>query len=283
MSKKITVILGLLLAVVFSVLVFLPADSSYQSFEGRIYGTQYRVLYRPSDKLNSKPETIQAEVEKKLQRIDQVASSWKADSEISHYNQSQSVDGAHDANISRELKELLDLSEKLKIETNGAFDPRYQGDDIDLSAIAKGYAVDCVCELLEEEFHLEDFLVEIGGEIKALGVNSAEKAWAVAIYQPQSHDHVKELQVALINTSIATSGQYFKDKHIKDAKTRKAPVHDLLSCSVIHTSNATADALATALMVMGTDLGLNWANQNKVQALFINNDGTIIKSRAWQE
>ncbi|MGB2351911.1 MAG: FAD:protein FMN transferase, partial [Akkermansiaceae bacterium] len=78
--------------------------------------------------------------------------------------------------------------------------------------------------------------------------------------------------------SMATSGQYFKQSHIRNAAADHAADNDLLSCSVIHPSNATADALATALYVMGAEAGLAWANENKIKAIFIKNDGTIVRS-----
>jgi thiamine biosynthesis lipoprotein len=220
-------------------------------------------------------EDIQAEVEKALQRIDQMASTWKPDSEISRYNRAVSKDGFQ---LSDELREIMTLSEQLKVSTGGAFDIHHQGEEIDVSAIAKGYAVDRIADYLHDDLDIQDFLVEIGGEVKARGNNAKAKPWKVAIYIPPSHAHIVGPRVTLNNTSMATSGQYFKENHIKNAETGHAPDHDLLSCSVIHPSNATADALATALYVMGAEAGLAWADQNEVEAIFIKSDGSIIKS-----
>ena len=170
------------------------------------------------------------------------------------------------------------MSEQLKTSTGGAFDIHHQGEEIDVSAIAKGYAVDRIAAYLHDELDIQDFLVEIGGEVKARGYNAMAQPWKVAIYIPPSHSQIKGPQVTLNNTSMATSGQYFKEGHIRNAATGKVPEHDLLSCTVIAPSNTDADALATALYVMGSEAGLAWADGNKIKAIFIRNDGTVIKS-----
>ena len=176
------------------------------------------------------------------------------------------------------MREIITLSEQLKVSTGGAFDIHHQGEEIDVSAIAKGYAVDRIADYLHDDLDIQDFLVEIGGEVKARGHNAKADPWKVGIYIPPSHSHIVGPRVTLSNTSMATSGQYFKEGHIKNATTGSVPDHDLLSCSVIHPSNTSADALATALYVMGCEAGLAWAEENKIKAIFIRNDGTVIKS-----
>jgi thiamine biosynthesis lipoprotein len=277
MIRKFSFIIFLLL-VSLGVFLFLKSpgkQSTYQSFDGSIFGTRYQVQYRKHPQLSLDAEAIKQQVEKGLQGIDQIASTWKPDSEISRYNRAVSKDGFQ---LSDELREIMTLSEQLKVSTGGAFDIHHQGEEIDVSAIAKGYAVDRIADYLHDDLDIQDFLVEIGGEVKARGNNAKAKLWKVAIYIPPSHAHIVGPRVTLNNTSIATSGLYFKENHIKNAETGYAPDHDLLSCSVIHPSNATADALATALYVMGAEAGLAWADQNKVEAIFIKSDGSIIKS-----
>ena len=277
MISKFSFIIFLLL-VSLGVFLFLKSPgqkSAYQSFDGSIFGTRYQVQYKVSSQLNLDVDGIREQVEKKLQRIDQIASTWKLDSEISRYNRAASKDTFQ---LSGELSEIIALSAKFKVSTGGAFDIHHQGEEIDVSAIAKGYAVDRIADYLHDDLDIQDFLVEIGGEVKARGNNAKAKPWKVAIYIPPSHAHIVGPRVTLNNTSIATSGLYFKENHIKNAETGHAPDHDLLSCSVIHPSNATADALATALYVMGTEAGQAWANENKVKAIFIKNDGAVMES-----
>jgi len=250
-------------------------QSTYQSFDGSIFGTRYQVQYRKHPQLSLDAEAIKQQVENELQHIDQTASTWKPDSEISRYNRAVSRDTFQ---LSDELREIMTLSEQLKVSTGGAFDIQHQGEEIDVSAIAKGYAVDRIADYLHDDLDIQDFLVEIGGEVKARGNNAKAQPWIIAIYIPPSHAHIVGPRVTLKNTSIATSGLYFKENHIKNTETGHALGHDLLSCSVIHPSNATADALATALYVMGAEAGLAWANENEVKAIFIKNDGTVMES-----
>jgi thiamine biosynthesis lipoprotein len=277
MIRKFSFIIFLLL-VSLGVFLFLKSpgqQSTYQSFDGSIFGTRYQVQYRKHPKLSLDAEAIKQQVENELQHIDQIASTWKPDSEISRYNRAVSKDAFQ---LSDELREIMTLSEQLKVSTGGAFDIHHQGEEIDVSAIAKGYAVDRIADYLHDDLDIQDFLVEIGGEVKARGNNAKAQPWIIAIYIPPSHAHIVGPRVTLKNTSIATSGLYFKENHIKNAETGHALGHDLLSCSVIHPSNATADALATALYVMGAEAGLAWANENEVKAIFIKNDGTVMES-----
>lgn len=277
MIRKFSFIIFLLL-VSLGVFLFLKSpgqQSTYQSFDGSIFGTRYQVQYRKHPQLSLDAEAIKQQVENELQHIDQTASTWKPDSEISRYNRAVSRDTFQ---LSDELQEIMTLSEQLKVSTGGAFDIQHQGEEIDVSAIAKGYAVDRIADYLHDDLDIQDFLVEIGGEVKARGNNAKAQPWIIAIYIPPSHAHIVGPRVTLKNTSIATSGLYFKENHIKNAETGHALGHDLLSCSVIHPSNATADALATALYVMGAEAGLAWANENEVKAIFIKNDGTVMES-----
>ena len=277
MIRKFSFIIFLLL-VSLGVFLFLKSpgqQSTYQSFDGSIFGTRYQVQYRKHPQLSLDAEAIKQQVENELQHIDQIASTWKPDSEISRYNRAVSKDGFQ---LSDELKEIITLSEQLKVSTGGAFDIHHQGEGIDVSAIAKGYAVDHIADYFYDDLDIQDFLVEIGGEVKARGHNAKADPWKVGIYIPPSHSHIVGPRVTLSNTSMATSGQYFKEGHIKNATTGSVPDHDLLSCSVIHPSNTSADALATALYVMGCEAGLAWAEENKTKAIFIRNDGSIIKS-----
>lgn len=273
MTRKLFIVALLLIA---GVLIFINKggdEAPYHSFHGNIFGTRYKVQYQAHKKLGLTPNQLKQQVENEFQRIDNIASSWKADSEISRFNRSAAKD---DFRLSKELSEIIALSEEVKASTDGAFDIHYRGNEIDVSAIAKGYAVDRICDYLGEELHIDAFLVDIGGEIKAKGKNAKGKLWTVAIYIPPSHAHVKGPHVELSDTSIATSGQYFKPDHIKQAGHGIS--NDLLSSSVIHPSNATADALATALFVMGSEAGLAWAKEHKIRAIFIKTDGTVIET-----
>ncbi|NJL12728.1 MAG: FAD:protein FMN transferase [Microscillaceae bacterium] len=134
---------------------------------------------------------------------------------------------------------------------------------LDFSAIAKGYGVDCVAKLLESK-GIQNFMVEIGGEVVAKGVNEEGKAWVLGITHPRYKQPGQPSlfkTVMLQNRAMATSGNY-ENYYIKDGKkyvhtidpTTGYPVeHSLKSASVFAPDCMTADAYATAFMVMGVE------------------------------
>ena len=147
---------------------------------------------------------------------------------------------------------------------------------IDLSAIAKGFAVDEVALLLEK-LKIKDYLVEIGGEIKISGFKGDKTPWIVAIEKPLSDQRAIQSKLILKNMSMATSGDYrnyfeIKGKrysHTIDPVNGMTISHNLASVSVIDNSCMKADALATALMVMGEKKGFALALKEKLAVFFI--------------
>ncbi|MFP6775644.1 MAG: FAD:protein FMN transferase [PS1 clade bacterium] len=145
---------------------------------------------------------------------------------------------------------------------------------INLSAIAKGYAVDEIAELLKRK-GITDFLVEIGGEVVALGKN-IEQQWTVGIEMPNSESAIP---ITLNNKAIATSGNYRnffiwegeKYNHIIEPGTGLPVRSDLASVSVIHPQTMIADAYATAMMVMGSERSIVLAKQLDLSIILILN------------
>lgn len=137
---------------------------------------------------------------------------------------------------------------------------------VDLSAIAKGFAVDEVARLLEGR-GIKSYLVEIGGELRARGSKADGSAWKVAIERPLTGERTIQDIVALRHLAIATSGDYrnYVEKdgkrysHTIDPYTGRPIDHGLASVSVISASAMRADALATAIMVMGPEKGYDLA------------------------
>ncbi len=238
--------------------------ATYHSIEGEIFGTRYRITCL-TDK---DPKVIQATAEEELHRIDAIASTWKADSELMRYNRTPNTTAFM---LSPELSELLQKAGAIKELTNGAFDAGFSYKQIDLSGIAKGYAVDQVVRSLEEQHQITNCMVEIGGEIKTRGHKPDGKIWNIGIHLPDN----PPLIIPIDESSIATSGTHLKGSHIIDPKTGKPAAQTLFSTSVIHPSCTMADALATALYVMGPDGGIEWARENKIQAIFVFEDGRI--------
>ncbi|MFK7788473.1 MAG: FAD:protein FMN transferase [Phycisphaeraceae bacterium] len=242
-------------------------DSSYERIDGEIFATHYRITYRRGADVQAVRQAVEAE----LNRIDQMASTWKADSELMRYNRAEAPERVA---LSPELSGLLKYAEQIESQTSGSFSLRPDGSQIDLSGIAKGYAVDRVVAILERDFEIDVCLVDIGGEVKARGDGPSGNAWRVQIYLPSAAVDLEAPTVILRDNSIATSGAYFKGDHIINPATGKAVVNELISVSVIHKSSTTADALATALYVMGPVTGMRWAKDNAIHAIFIFKDGT---------
>lgn len=155
----------------------------------------------------------------------------------------------------------------------------HPGIQLDFSAIAKGYAVDVVAQFLENQM-VENYLVDIGGEVKSKGLNAKNNIWRIGINLPKEDASTSEIQTAIMlqNRALATSGNYrnfyevegVKYSHTISPTTGFPERNTLLSASVFAKDCATADAYATAFMVMGTDKALTMAsNTDGIEAYFI--------------
>lgn len=146
---------------------------------------------------------------------------------------------------------------------------------LDLSAIAKGYAVDAIARLLIEN-RIENFLVEIGGEIVTHGHKQQQQPWVVGIERPVAGQRSIRTRLHLRDVAMATSGDYrnfFEHNGVRYSHTidpaNGYPIrHKLASVTVIDSSCKRADALATAIMVMGPNKGMKFAEQQKL-AIFM--------------
>lgn len=155
---------------------------------------------------------------------------------------------------------------------------------LDFNANAKGFAVDLIGRFLESK-DIMNYLIEIGGEIRARGVNSKLQPWKIAIEKP-NFDGSRSFQtiIALSNESIATSGNYRKFKidslsgekyaHTIDTQTGYPSKSNLLSASVIGNMDcADVDAYATAFMAMGLEKSkLFLERHNEIKAFLIYSD-----------
>ncbi len=148
--------------------------------------------------------------------------------------------------------------------------------DIDLSAIAKGYAVDRVAGHFES-LGIGNYMVEVGGEIRARGLNAKGLPWKIAIERPSPEIRAIYATINLTDHSVATSGDYrnyFEEKgqrfsHTLDPRTGKPIDHSLASVTVISSTAMHADAMATALMVRGLQSGYQLAESERLAAFFI--------------
>lgn len=147
---------------------------------------------------------------------------------------------------------------------------------IDLSTIAKGYGVDLVAELVEAN-GIQDYLIEIGGEMRLKGFKHTGELWHVAIEKPISNQRSVHQIIIPKDNAVATSGDYRnyfeyegqRFSHIINPETGKPISHKLVSVTVIHPSSMTADGLSTAMMVMGEEKALAFAKANDIAAYII--------------
>lgn len=298
------------------------ANPEYRSAQGLVFGTRYNITYLYNTDL--KPD-----IESTLKLVDNALSMFNPESTISQVNNSEVMlvgdqlflkvfrrameisDWTHGAfditvapavnawgfgfkhaeNIKQStIDSLMEITGYWKIhELNGMIekdDPRIM---LDCSAIAKGFGSDMVADMLRSK-GIDDFMVEIGGEIVVSGHNPKGKLWNIGISKPvdDSLSVNNELQtvIPVTDIAIATSGNYrnfyVKDgrkyAHTIDPHTCMPVSHNLLSATVFASDCATADALATSMMVMGLDSAQALcARHPEIRAYFIYEapDGTI--------
>ncbi|MCC2605145.1 FAD:protein FMN transferase [Planctobacterium marinum] len=155
---------------------------------------------------------------------------------------------------------------------------------VDLSTVAKGYGVDQVAEIVAS-FGIDNYLVEIGGEMRVAGVKRNGQAWRIAIEKPVSLERAIQEIITVGNNAIATSGDYrnyyeedgMRYSHLIDPKTGKPIQHNLVSVTVVHPSCLTADGYSTAIAVMGKDAGLAMALENDLAVLLITRENGEFK------
>ncbi len=158
---------------------------------------------------------------------------------------------------------------------------RRQGDiKLDLCGIAKGYGVDRLSEVLSE-FGITRHLVSIDGEVRAEGLQPGDRGWGIAIERPDETARDMVFSIEISDMAVATSGNYRhahavggrKVSHTIDPRTGAPVDNRLASVSVLADTCMLADALATALMVMGTEQAQVFAKANSIAALLIEVDG----------
>lgn len=155
---------------------------------------------------------------------------------------------------------------------------RREAVQLDLSGIAKGYAVDAVAERLVS-LGIEDFLIEIGGELRGEGIKPDGQPWWVEL-EPVPGATLAPLRIALHGLSVATSGDYRRFfewegrryPHSIDPRTGWPIDNQVVSVSVLHREAMFADAWATALTVLGVE-GMTLAEREGLAAHMVTRDG----------
>lgn len=269
----------LVVLIIGTVLIISQQQSTpYQQNKGFVFGTIYNITYQSE-------EDLMDEIEAELQKIDLEFSMFNEQSTVARINRGETV------NRSPMFEEVYQLAQTIHRETDGAFDitvaplvnawgfgfkhesmPTAQQvdsllkvrDQLDFAAIAKGYGSDAIARLLRKH-EIQNFMVDIGGEIVTQGVSEKRVPWKIGVTKPtdDSLSVSTDLQTVLNVTDIAmaTSGNYRnfyykggkKYAHTIDPKTGYPVQHSLLSATVLAKDCASADAYATAFMVLGME------------------------------
>lgn len=293
-------------------------------------GTTWSVVV--SQSAGQDQERLREAIEAELVAVNDLASTWQSDSQLSIFNAETVGDWV---SVSPELFALFTLARDVNAASGGAFDvtvgplvnlwgfgpeklpDRVPSDDeianaqalagprvwelhrepmrarklsegvyVDLSALAKGYGVDRIAELLRRR-GVSEFLAEIGGELFASGKSPRGDAWKVGIERPDASDRGVYAAVSLVEGGLATSGDYrnffeqdgVRYSHTIDPRTGKPTSHRLASVSVYAPDSVSADAWATALMVLGEEAGFEVAEKRNLAAffLYVDEDGFSAK------
>lgn len=303
----------------FAAVIFLISacnqKSSYLTNQGFIYGTIYTIKYESPD-----GKDLQTGIELELNKLNHSLSTFDSLSVISKVNKNEEVelddyfltvynramevseitDGAFDITVAPMVNvwgfgfkhkeqvtdELIDsLKAIVGYKKIRILDHKVVKDHpntmLDCSAIAKGFAVDMVGNYLAGEGCV-NYMVEIGGEVVAHGVNAKGKCWSIGVSKPvddisPASQDLKAI-VSLKNKALATSGNYRnfyvqdgrKYAHTIDPKTGYPVQHSLLSSTVLAADCMTADAFATSFMVLGLEEAEKIVNQiDGLEAYFI--------------
>lgn len=160
---------------------------------------------------------------------------------------------------------------------------------VDISSIGQGYSVGRIVKVLEQ-FGVQNYLVEIGGELQTRGKKPNGEPWRIAIEKPLPNER-KLHKIASFDSGVPmalmTSGTYrhFFDSngkrysHILDARTGKPVEHNTVSVTLFHENPTIADAWSTALLCLGSEAGLKAANANRLPVLFIDQQGDELVER----
>ncbi len=306
---------------VLSLIVFIGINactnspSKYIYNKGIIYGTTYSITYEsPNGK------DFQEEITEKFNEYTLVFSTYENESVISKINNNQPIEltpefitcfnksmeiseitnGAFDITAGamvnawgfgperkkqmtqEKVDSLLQITgyQKVKLE-DGKIIKENPNIKIDMSAISKGYTCDLIGNFLAKK-GCKNYMVEIGGEVAAKGINERGKTWTIGINKPDEEaifgSSGLEAKVKLTDHGLATSGNYRnfyvedgkKYAHTIDPKTGYPVQHSILSSSVIANNCMTADAFATAFMVLGLEAGIEVAKKvPEIEVFFI--------------
>ncbi|MGI5173196.1 FAD:protein FMN transferase [Treponema sp. OMZ 840] len=184
-------------------------------------------------------------------------------------------------------EEDCDFADKKSGKTKKTVYLTKEGTALDLGGIAKGYAADEIAKMIKS-FHIKSAIVDLGGNIYAVGEKKEGAAWTVGIKNPFNSAAAPVIALSVKDVSVVTSGVYERFfeyqgqvfHHLLDYKTGKPADNSLMSVTVIHKSSMDADALATAVFIMGKERGMNLLRTQNTDGLCIDSEKNITVSPA---
>lgn len=182
--------------------------------------------------------------------IDAKFSTYKDDSEITLINKKMLAPES----ASEDMKEVFLLADETRQETYGYFDIRRDG-YIDPSGIVKGWAIYNASEILRRK-GFQNFYVDAGGDVEAVGTNSQGVNWQVGIRNPFNLNEIVKV-LSVTNCGVATSGTYIRGQHIYNPKHDDQIITEIVSLTVVGPNVYQADRFATAAFAMGR-AGINF-------------------------
>ncbi|WP_117235202.1 FAD:protein FMN transferase [Vibrio maerlii] len=286
---------------------------------GPTMGTTYNVKYIAEEGQPS-AEDLQLEIDRLLEEVNDQMSTYRKDSELSRFNQTQNSEpfvvspqtaivvqeairlngltlGALDVTVGPLVNlwgfgpearpEVVPTEEELAARKANigirhlSVDGNTLTKDIpnlyvDLSTIAKGWGVDVVADYIQSQ-GVTNYMVEVGGEMRLKGLNREGVKWRIAIEKPSVEERAIQDIIEPGDMAVATSGDYrnyferdgIRYSHIINPNTGKPISNKVVSVTVVDKSSMTADGLATGLMVLGEELGMQVAEQHNIPVFMI--------------
>lgn len=201
-----------------------------------------------------------------LKMVDQRFSPYRSTSEVCRLN----AGAIRPREASDEMMTILRLCEQTRLETGGYFDVIRDG-RLDPSGLVKGWAIERSSALLRAR-GLTNYVIDAGGDVQAVGLNSDNRSWRVGIRNPFQQDEVVKV-LAMTDRGVATSGTAVRGAHIYNPLATGPRASDVVSLTVIGPSVYEADRFATAAFAMGRE-GLSFiAARPDLEAYAITTDG----------
>lgn len=207
-----------------------------------IWGTVVSIDLRLHRATSTKWQQAIDEVIDWLHDVDEVFSTFKDQSAVSKYRRGQ----ISESDLDEGMRDVIKRCQRVKELTNGTFDPWAVQGGFDPSGLVKGWAADRAAAILQD-FGFKDFLINAGGDITVRGEPQPSELWSIGLQHPTKPGQIYAA-IKVTDCAVATSGSYERGQHIINPHGGEVQT---ASATVIGPDCATADGLATALLIDG--------------------------------